>query len=107
MNRGKEGGKNEEGAERTQMIKQFNCSTNLRRKYEQDISSQIQQTPECFGCCVWIDTGCDHSTRKAVKTCSYEVRHLALKPLSAMLLSLGVTSIPQSVLKQAVCKEWM
>ncbi|HHF4982020.1 TPA: filamentous hemagglutinin N-terminal domain-containing protein, partial [Haemophilus influenzae] len=32
------------------------------------------------------------------KPARMKVRHLALKPLSAMLLSLGVTSIPQSVL---------
>ncbi|MCC3181929.1 filamentous hemagglutinin N-terminal domain-containing protein, partial [Haemophilus influenzae] len=43
--------------------------------------------------------GCDHSTEKgSEKPARMKVRHLALKPLSAMLLSLGVTSIPQSVL---------
>ncbi|HHF5702208.1 TPA: filamentous hemagglutinin N-terminal domain-containing protein, partial [Haemophilus influenzae] len=43
--------------------------------------------------------GCDHSTEKgSEKPARMKVRHLALKPLSAILLSLGVTSIPQSVL---------
>ncbi|HHX5951319.1 TPA: filamentous hemagglutinin N-terminal domain-containing protein, partial [Haemophilus influenzae] len=43
--------------------------------------------------------GCDHSTEKgSEKPVRTKVRHLALKPLSAILLSLGVTSIPQSVL---------
>ncbi|EOX4861792.1 filamentous hemagglutinin N-terminal domain-containing protein, partial [Haemophilus influenzae] len=37
----------------------------------------------------------EKGSEKPVRT---KVRHLALKPLSAMLLSLGVTSIPQSVL---------
>ncbi|MFA1488957.1 filamentous hemagglutinin N-terminal domain-containing protein [Haemophilus influenzae] len=46
-----------------------------------------------------LTRGCDHSTEKgSEKPARMKVRHLALKPLSAMLLSLGVTSIPQSVL---------
>ncbi|WP_432499371.1 filamentous hemagglutinin N-terminal domain-containing protein [Haemophilus influenzae] len=46
-----------------------------------------------------LTRGCDHSTEKgSEKPVRTKVRHLALKPLSAMLLSLGVTSIPQSVL---------
>ncbi|HHF2723896.1 TPA: filamentous hemagglutinin N-terminal domain-containing protein, partial [Haemophilus influenzae] len=43
--------------------------------------------------------GCDHSTEKgSEKPARMKVRHLALKPLSAILLSLGIVSIPQSVL---------
>ncbi|MCK8979398.1 filamentous hemagglutinin N-terminal domain-containing protein [Haemophilus influenzae] len=43
--------------------------------------------------------GCDHSTEKgSEKPARMKVRHLALKPLSAILLSLGMASIPQSVL---------
>nr|AAT27424.1 HmwA [Haemophilus influenzae] len=43
--------------------------------------------------------GCDHSTEKgSEKPARTKVRHLALKPLSAILLSLGMASIPQSVL---------
>ncbi|HHW1534777.1 TPA: filamentous hemagglutinin N-terminal domain-containing protein, partial [Haemophilus influenzae] len=43
--------------------------------------------------------GCDHSTEKgSEKPVRTKVRHLALKPLSAILLSLGMASIPQSVL---------
>ncbi|MEX4406519.1 filamentous hemagglutinin N-terminal domain-containing protein [Haemophilus influenzae] len=46
-----------------------------------------------------LTRGCDHSTEKgSEKPARMKVRHLALKPLSAILLSLGVTSIPQSVL---------
>ncbi|HHF1097438.1 TPA: filamentous hemagglutinin N-terminal domain-containing protein, partial [Haemophilus influenzae] len=46
-----------------------------------------------------LTRGCDHSTEKgSEKPVRTKVRHLALKPLSAILLSLGVTSIPQSVL---------
>lgn len=46
-----------------------------------------------------LTRGCDHSTEKgSEKPVRMKVRHLALKPLSAILLSLGVTSIPQSVL---------
>ncbi|MCK8982022.1 filamentous hemagglutinin N-terminal domain-containing protein, partial [Haemophilus influenzae] len=46
-----------------------------------------------------LTRGCDHSTEKgSEKPVRMKVRHLALKPLSAILLSLGMTSIPQSVL---------
>ncbi|WP_432728911.1 filamentous hemagglutinin N-terminal domain-containing protein [Haemophilus influenzae] len=46
-----------------------------------------------------LTRGCDHSTEKgSEKPVRTKVRHLALKPLSAILLSLGMASIPQSVL---------
>ncbi|WP_112065235.1 filamentous hemagglutinin N-terminal domain-containing protein, partial [Haemophilus influenzae] len=46
-----------------------------------------------------LTRGCDHSTEKgSEKPARMKVRHLALKPLSAILLSLGMASIPQSVL---------
>ncbi|MEX4175291.1 filamentous hemagglutinin N-terminal domain-containing protein [Haemophilus influenzae] len=46
-----------------------------------------------------LTRGCDHSTEKgSEKPVRTKVRHLALKPLSALLLSLGMTFIPQSVL---------
>ncbi|WP_432716086.1 filamentous hemagglutinin N-terminal domain-containing protein [Haemophilus influenzae] len=46
-----------------------------------------------------LTRGCDHSTEKvSEKPVRTKVRHLALKPLSAILLSLGIVSIPQSVL---------
>ncbi|MEX4208638.1 filamentous hemagglutinin N-terminal domain-containing protein [Haemophilus influenzae] len=46
-----------------------------------------------------LTRGCDHSTEKgSEKPVRTKVRHLALKPISAILLSLGIVSIPQSVL---------
>nr|WP_114908243.1 filamentous hemagglutinin N-terminal domain-containing protein [Haemophilus influenzae] len=46
-----------------------------------------------------LTRGCDHSTEKgSEKPVRTKVRHLALKPISAILLSLGMASIPQSVL---------
>ncbi|HHF7205333.1 TPA: filamentous hemagglutinin N-terminal domain-containing protein, partial [Haemophilus influenzae] len=46
-----------------------------------------------------LTRGCDHSTEKgSEKPVRMEVHRLALKPLSALLLSLGMTFIPQSVL---------
>ncbi|HHF5712840.1 TPA: filamentous hemagglutinin N-terminal domain-containing protein, partial [Haemophilus influenzae] len=77
------------------LIVQLTLGENMNKIYRLKFSKRLNALVAVSE----LTRGCDHSTEKgSEKPVRTKVRHLALKPLSAILLSLGMASIPQSVL---------